>query len=58
MSGGKSMYDRRFFASRLGLSALVSIAAMVTFNVYALTQQIGLRAPVATAAVIAPVELA
>ena len=52
------MYDRRFFASKVGLSALVSIAAMVTFNVYAVTQQIGLRAPVATAAMATPVELA
>jgi hypothetical protein len=52
------MYDRRFFASKLGLSALLSIAAMVTFNVYALTQQIGMRPPVATAAAAPPVELA
>jgi hypothetical protein len=34
-----SMYDQRFFASKLGLSALVSIAAMVSFNLYALAQQ-------------------
>jgi hypothetical protein len=33
------MYDQRFFASKLGLSALVSIAAMVSFNLYALAQQ-------------------
>ena len=33
------MYDQRFFASKLGLSALVSIAAMVSFNFYALSQQ-------------------
>ncbi len=33
------MYDQRFFASKLGLSALVSIAAMVSFNFYALAQQ-------------------
>jgi hypothetical protein len=33
------MYDQRFFASKLGLSALVSIAAMVSFNLYALSQQ-------------------
>ncbi|WP_164549796.1 hypothetical protein [Altericroceibacterium xinjiangense] len=31
------MYDRRFFASKLGLAALASIAAMVSFNVFALT---------------------
>ena len=35
------MYDRDFFASKLGLAALVSIAAMVTFNVFALTRQFG-----------------
>ena len=51
------MYDRQFFASRLGVSALVSIAAMVTFNVYALTQQIG-ATPLMTAAAAAQVELA
>ena len=33
------MYDREFFTSKLGVAALVSIAAMVTFNVYALTHQ-------------------
>jgi hypothetical protein len=36
------MYDRDFFTSKLGLAALVSIAAMVTFNVYALTHQYGM----------------
>ena len=36
------MYDRRFFASKVGLAALASVAAMVTFNVYALSQQIAL----------------
>ena len=36
------MYDRRFFTSKLGLSALASIAAMVTFNVYTLTHQYGM----------------
>ena len=51
------MYDRRFFTSRLGMSAVVSIAAMVTFNVYAFTQQVGLGAPLASAAV-STVELA
>jgi len=34
------MYDREFFASKLGAAALVSIAAMVTFNVFALTHQL------------------
>jgi hypothetical protein len=36
------MYDRDFFTSKLGVAALVSIAAMVTFNVYALTTQYGM----------------
>jgi hypothetical protein len=38
------MYDRDFFTSKLGVAALVSIAAMVTFNVYALTYQYGMGA--------------
>ena len=29
------MYDQRFFASKLGLAALISIAAMLAFNAYA-----------------------
>lgn len=33
------MYDREFFTSKLGIAALVSIGAMVTFNIFALTQQ-------------------
>ncbi len=32
------MFDQRFFASKVGLSALVSIAAMIAFNFYALSQ--------------------
>ena len=45
------MYDRDFFTSKLGVAALVSIAAMVTFNVYALTHQYGMTAdPVVAAA--------
>lgn len=43
------MYDRDFFTSKLGLAALVSIAAMVTFNVYALTHQYGMTAEQAVA---------
>jgi hypothetical protein len=35
------MFDRDFFTSKLGVAALVSIAAMVTFNVVALTHQLG-----------------
>ena len=51
------MYDREFFTSKLGVAALVSIAAMVTFNVLALTHQ--LDAASATMIVAAPmVELA
>ena len=34
------MYDCEFFTSKLGVAALVSIAAMVTFNVFALTHQL------------------
>jgi hypothetical protein len=29
------MYDQRFFATRLGQSALLSIAAMITFVIFA-----------------------
>jgi hypothetical protein len=34
------MYDREFFTSKLGIAALVSIAMMVAFNVFALTHQL------------------
>ncbi|MCL6252218.1 hypothetical protein M3P36_14330 [Altererythrobacter sp. KTW20L] len=34
----KKMIDHRFFASKLGLSALVSVAAMVAFNLFAIAQ--------------------
>ena len=34
------MYDRAFFASKLGLAALVSMAAMITFSVLALAGQL------------------
>jgi hypothetical protein len=51
------MYDREFFTSKLGLAALVSVAAMVTFNVFALSHQ--LEATSQTVVVTAPiVELA
>lgn len=33
------MFDQRFFASKVGLSALVSVAAMVAFNLYAASLQ-------------------
>ena len=48
------MYDREFFTSKLGVAALVSIAAMVTFNVLALTQQLG-STPVEAVVVAGPV---
>ena len=38
------MYDRDFFTSKLGIAALVSIGAMITFNVFALTHQYGVTA--------------
>ena len=51
------MFDREFFTSKLGVAALVSVAAMVTFNVLALTHQ--LSATGETIVVAAPmVELA
>jgi hypothetical protein len=51
-----AMYDREFFGSKLGAAALVSIAAMVSFNAYALTQQ--LDQPATITAVEPAVELA
>jgi hypothetical protein len=38
------MFDREFFTSKLGIAALVSVAAMVTFNVLVLTHQLGMSA--------------
>ena len=35
------MFDRAFLTSKLGIAALVSVTAMVTFNVFALTHQPG-----------------
>ena len=35
------MYNREFFASKLGFAALLSIAAMISFNAFALNQQLG-----------------
>jgi len=34
------MFDRHFLTSKLGLAALVSVAVMVAFNVYALSLQL------------------
>ena len=39
------MFDRHFLTSKLGIAALVSVAMMATFNVYALNYQ--LSAPTA-----------
>ena len=45
------MYSREFFTSKLGVAALVSIAAMITFNAFALTHQLALAdVPVAITA--------
>jgi hypothetical protein len=51
------MYDREFFTSKLGAAALVSIAAMVTFNVFALTHQLN-DVPTAVVVTAPVVELA
>jgi hypothetical protein len=51
------MYDRRFFSSTLGKAAMISVAAMLAFNVLALSQQLqAAPAPLAQTAPI--VELA
>jgi hypothetical protein len=34
------MFDRHFLTSKLGMAALVSVAMMVAFNVYALSLQL------------------
>ena len=34
------MFDRHFLTSKLGVAALVSVAVMVAFNVYALSLQL------------------
>jgi hypothetical protein len=51
------MYDRRFFGTKLGIAAMISISAMALFNVVALTQQYAVLGD--TVLVVAPmVELA
>ncbi|MBT2135905.1 hypothetical protein KK137_16330 [Croceibacterium sp. LX-88] len=40
----KTMFDREFFSSKLGIAALASIIAMISFNAFALNQQICLAA--------------
>jgi len=39
------MFDRHFLTSKLGIAALVSVAMMVAFNIYAMSLQ--LDAPMA-----------
>jgi hypothetical protein len=34
------MFDRHFLTSKLGVAALVSVAMMAAFNVYALSHQL------------------
>lgn len=51
------MYDRRFFATRLGKAAALAMAAMVAFNIFALTHQLG-GAPASIMASTQMVELA
>ena len=38
---GQTMFDRKFFQSKLGTAAMLSIAAMVGMNVVALNTQLG-----------------
>lgn len=38
------MFDQRFLTSKVGSAALVSIAAMIAFNVFAFTHQLGVSA--------------
>jgi hypothetical protein len=45
-----AMYNRRFFATNLGRAAAASIAAMVAFNIFAITQQLDMNANAAIAA--------
>ena len=40
------MFDRHFLTSKLGIAALVSVAMMVAFNVYALSLQLDAPAAV------------
>ncbi len=50
------MYDRRFFATRLGQAALASVGAMAVF--VTLSTQIAVTAPMAQVAVVQTAELA
>lgn len=50
------MYDRKFFATRLGQAALASIGAMATFVIF--STQIAVTVPVAHVAVVQTAEMA
>mgnify|MGYP000088301082 CR=1 FL=1 len=50
------MYDRKFFATRLGQAALASVAAMASFVM--LSTQVAVTAPMAQAVVAQTAELA
>ena len=39
----RKKYDRRFFTSKLGQAAAISVAAMVAFNLLVLSQQLETR---------------
>jgi len=56
-SEGMTMFDRKFFQSKLGTAAMLSIAAMLGMNVVALNTQLG-AVHGTYAAVSAQVELA
>jgi hypothetical protein len=51
------MFDRSFLASPVGKAALASLAAMVAFNIFALTQQLSAK-PVPLIAGVQAAELA
>ncbi|WP_193391539.1 hypothetical protein [Erythrobacter sp. SG61-1L] len=51
------MFDRQFFSSKLGKAAIISLAAMLAFNILALSQQLQ-AAPVPLALATQVVELA
>jgi hypothetical protein len=51
------MYDRRFFQSKLGKTAMISVAAMLAFNMLTLSQQLS-ATPAPLAQVSQSVELA
>ena len=58
IEGKPTMYDSRFFRSRLGKAAAISIAAMLAFNLLTLSQQLqATPLPLATIAA-QPVEIA